>query len=88
MPGMPILTATTGGVAKEPGPRRACKSTSSIRTCHKVKGLCVPSDSHSSLSPLTEGLGFRMGIWEYPSPLAEHVKISASPPPCRGVGGG
>lgn len=86
MPGMPILTATTRGIAKEPGPRCACKATSSIRTCPNVKGFYVPSDSHPSLSPLRGGLGFQMGIWEYPSPLAGHIKMSASPPPILGEG--
>lgn len=81
MPGMPILTATIRGIAKEPGPRCACKVTSSIRTYHNAKGFCVPRDSHSSLPPLRGGLGFQMGIWEYPSPLAEHIKMSASPLP-------
>lgn len=78
---MHILTATIRGIAKEPGPRRACKATSSIRTCRNAKGFFVCPVSHSSLSPLRGGLRFQMGIWEYLSPLAEHIKMSASPPP-------
>lgn len=82
MLGIPTLTAGIGGIGAElprslaPGMLAGPPPPSGPDTMHKVF-MCPITVIPACLERKPR---FQMGIWEYPSTLAEHIQIPVSPP--------